>query len=218
MRLQSTMIAVAAFALAATVGVAGQADVAKLRNPAALTEQAPADLQGELRHEQGHVRHRGAPRLGADRRRPLLQPGEERLLRRCAVLPRDQRLHGAVRDPRHARPCSRPGAAANLKDDPVKQSNKRGIVTFATAGPEHAHDAVLHQLRRQHGPRQAGLRALRRGRVGHGRRRQAQRRIRRRRAARQGAGPGPSSVGRERVSRPRNFPKLDYIKSATIAK
>ena len=38
---------------------------------------------------KGVVRHRGAPRLGAERRRPLLQPGQERLLRRRPLLPRD---------------------------------------------------------------------------------------------------------------------------------
>ena len=46
-----------------------------------------------------------------------------------------RRLHGAVRDAR--RPGRHQGAWRNapLKDDPVKQSNKRGYVTFATAGP-----------------------------------------------------------------------------------
>ena len=104
MRLQTMCQRCAAAALACrrrrSRAQADLAKVAKLRNPAALTETGAGDLQGELRHQQGDVRHRGAPRLGADRRRPLLQPRQERLLRRCAVLPRDPGLHGAVRHPR----------------------------------------------------------------------------------------------------------------------
>ncbi len=64
-------------------------------------------LQGEVRHQQRHLRHRGASRLGAERRRPLLQSGEERLLQRRAVLPRDRRLHGAVRHQRQPGPLRR---------------------------------------------------------------------------------------------------------------
>ena len=110
----------------------------KLRNPAALTRQGAGHLQGEVRHEQGLVRHRGAPRLGAERRRSLLQPGQERLLRRRAVLPRDPELHGAVRHQR--RPVGAGGLArAPIKDDPVKQSNKRGFVDVRDGRSEHAH-------------------------------------------------------------------------------
>ena len=37
---------------------------ANLANPAALREQAPADLQGQVRHQQGRVRDRGARATG----------------------------------------------------------------------------------------------------------------------------------------------------------
>ena len=164
MRLQSTIMAVAALRWPQPSASRDRRDVAKLRNPAALNEQAPADLQGQLRHQQGRVRHRGASRLGAARRRSLLQPRQERLLRRCAVLPGDQRLHGAVRHPRQPGGPGGLARRANLKDDPVKQSNKRGFVTFAHRRSEHAHDAALHQLQGQRGARQAGLRGVRRGR------------------------------------------------------
>ena len=33
-----------------------------------------------------------------------------------------------------------------LQDDPVKQSNKRGYISYAMAGTKHAHHATLHQL------------------------------------------------------------------------
>ena len=49
MRSQSTMILVAIAALAGTVGVAGQADrAARLRNPAALTDVAPATFKASV--------------------------------------------------------------------------------------------------------------------------------------------------------------------------
>ncbi len=93
-----------------------------------------AGLQGQVRHQQGRVRGRGAPRLGAERRRPLLQPGEERLLRQRPLLPRHLRLHGAVRHQRRSE-VSAPWREARIADDPVKQSNKRGYITYAMAGP-----------------------------------------------------------------------------------
>ncbi len=46
---------------------------------------------------------------------------------------------------------------ANITDDPVTQSNKRGFVTFANELAELAHDAALHQLRGQRRPRQEGF-------------------------------------------------------------
>ena len=99
------------------------------------TEKAPDMFKVEVRHEQGRLRRRSAPRLGAARRRSLLQPREERLLRRRPVLPRDSetswRSSASTAMPAVRR---RLGATANIKDDPVKQSNKRGYVTFANAG------------------------------------------------------------------------------------
>ena len=75
---------------------------ANLANPAALNEQAPATYKVQIRHQQGRVRRRGASRLGAERRRSLLQSGQERLLRQRPFLPRDLRLHGAVRHQRRS--------------------------------------------------------------------------------------------------------------------
>ena len=45
----------------------------------------------------------------------------------------------------------------NITDDPVKQSNKRGFVTYAQTGsPEQPLHAAVHQLRRQLRTRRAG--------------------------------------------------------------
>ena len=64
---------------------------------------------------------------------------------------------------------------ANITDDPVTQTNKRGAITFATAGAEHAHEPGVHQLPQQREARQARVRAVRRGDLGHGSRGQDQR-------------------------------------------
>jgi len=136
MRLQSTTIAVAAIALAATMGAAGQADpkVAKLRNPAALTESAPATFKANFDTSKGafviEVHRDWAPN-GADRFYNLVKNGfydEVRFFRVINGFMAQFGIHG------------NPGVqsawrGANLMDDPVRQSNKRGFVTFATAGP-----------------------------------------------------------------------------------
>jgi len=137
MRLQSTIIAVTAMGLAATIGAAGQDDpakVARLRNPAALSEQAPATFKANFDTSKGafviEVHREWAPN-GADRFYNLVKNGffdEVRFFRVISGFMAQFGIHG------------NPGVQsawrnANLKDDPVRQSNKRGFVTFATAGP-----------------------------------------------------------------------------------
>ncbi len=146
----------------------------------------PRDLQGEVRNDEGQLRDRGDEELGAARRRPLLQPRQDRLLRRRRVLPRDQRLHGPVRDPRRAggeRCVARredPGRSGHA-DEHARHGHVRDV------RPEHAHDAGVRELPRQQAARRPGLQPVRQGRGGHGRRGLAPRRLRRGRAARQGA-------------------------------
>ena len=114
-------------AAAATLGA--QANASALPpTPAALKAKAP-DISAVRRNtsmKQGRDRDRGPSRLGAARRRPILQPGEERLLRRRAFLPRCAELHGAVRDQRQSllhrrgrrverRPCDQAEQSARLR-------------------------------------------------------------------------------------------------------
>ena len=112
--MKRSMLAVVAM-LAAAAAFVGTGAATSCEEPRARsTEQAPATLQGRVRHHRRQVRHRSAPRLGAERRRPLLQPREERLLRRDPLLPRGPELHGAVRDQRRSR--GRGGVAAGAAE------------------------------------------------------------------------------------------------------
>ena len=135
MRSQSTMIVVAIAALAATIGVAGQADkTARLSKPAALTEAAPATFKANFVTSQGAfvvtVHKDWAPK-GADRFYNLVTSGYFDEIRFFRVIPNFMAQFGI-----HGTPAvSKAWTDARITDDPVKQSNKRGFVTFATAGP-----------------------------------------------------------------------------------
>jgi peptidyl-prolyl cis-trans isomerase A (cyclophilin A) len=138
MRSQSTMMGVAVVALAAlgtTPGVAAQADKpARLNSPAMLTEAAPATFKASFVTSQGTfvvtVHKDWAPK-GADRFYNLVKSGYFDDIRFFRVIPNFMAQFGI-----HGTPSvSAAWTSARITDDPVKQSNKRGFVTFATAGP-----------------------------------------------------------------------------------
>ena len=125
---------VAAIVLGTTLAVAGQADKAKLSNPAALTEVAPATFKANFNTSQGlfvvTVHKDWAPK-GADRFFNLVKSGYFDDIRFFRVIPNFMAQFGI-----HGTPSvSAAWTSARITDDPVKQSNKRGFVTFATAGP-----------------------------------------------------------------------------------
>ncbi len=108
-------------------------------------------------------RHRRPPRLGAQRRRSLLQPRQERLLRRRAVLPRDPGF--MVQFGIHGNPAVQTAWRARADQGRSGQAEQQArLRRRSPRRPQHAHHAALHQFRRQRRPRQAGLRAVRRGR------------------------------------------------------
>ena len=130
-------IAVALLALAPVVLLAQDADKSKLKDPSALKEQAPATYKAAFDTSAGkfvvEVHRDWAPK-GADRFYNLVKNGFYDDCRFFRVVPNFMVQFGINGDPdvqSHWR-----GAAANLTDDPVKQSNKKGYITFATSGKD----------------------------------------------------------------------------------
>jgi peptidyl-prolyl cis-trans isomerase A (cyclophilin A) len=138
------MIGIATAALATMPAVAAeqaaQPDLnraAKLRDPAALKETAPAAYKAKFDTSAGvfviEVHRDWAP-LGADRFYNLVKNGffDEGRFFRVIQDPRPFMVQFGING---NTTIQKAWLNANLKDDPVKQSNKRGYVTFATAGP-----------------------------------------------------------------------------------
>ena len=105
-----------------------------LSNPAALTEQAPASYKVKFDTTKGafviQVNRAWAPN-GADRFYNLVKNGFYDNVRFFRVISGFMVQFGINGDPS----ISARWREANIPDDPVKQSNKRGMITFATAGP-----------------------------------------------------------------------------------
>jgi cyclophilin family peptidyl-prolyl cis-trans isomerase len=121
-----TALALAA-ALAAPSVAAAQPS---LKNPASLTEKAPDTYKVKLDTSAGPVVievHRDWAPLGADRFYNLVKNGFYDGVRFFRVIPGFMAQGGMNADPAIQKVWGR----ANFNDDPVKQSNKRGYVTFA---------------------------------------------------------------------------------------
>ncbi len=106
---------------------------------------------------------------------------------------------------------------ANLVDDPVKQSNRRGAITFATGGPNTRTTQVFINLADNarldprgfsaFGAVSQGMEVVDQFYSGYGE------------GAPSGNGPAQSSAESDgNAYLIREFPKLDYIKKATIEK
>jgi peptidyl-prolyl cis-trans isomerase A (cyclophilin A) len=125
--------AVLTFGILATPAFA-QGNLGNLGNPAALSEQAPATYKARFDTSKGvfviDVRREWAP-VGADRFYNLVKNGFYDDNRFFRVISGFMVQFGINGNPQ----VSTPWRNAQIKDDPVKQSNKRGFITFATAGP-----------------------------------------------------------------------------------
>ena len=130
-----SMLAAVAAVLFASLALAQGVDVskAKLRNPAQLTEQAPEKYKARFDTSKGafvvEVHRDWAPK-GADRFYNLVKNGFFDDARFFRVVPDFMVQFGLNGDPN----IQKNWANANIQDDPVKQSNKRGYITFATRG------------------------------------------------------------------------------------
>jgi peptidyl-prolyl cis-trans isomerase A (cyclophilin A) len=217
--MKSLIYTAAGFMLASVV-LAGQAanleKMSKLRNPAALTEQAPATFNANLDTSKGLIVitvHRDWAPNGADRFYNLVKNGFYDDVRFFRVIDGFMAQFGIHGTPAVASAWTN----ANIKDDPGKQSNKRGFVTFATRGPNTRTTQLFINFGDNAGLDKQGFSPF--GEVtkgmdvvdkiynGYGE------------GAPRGKGPDQGRLQAEgNAYLAKDFPKLDYIKTATIAK
>jgi len=134
----AVLVAVAAFAQGSGVDVSK----AKLRTPAALTEQAPATFKAKFDTSKGpfviEVTRSWSPK-GADRFYNLVKNGFFDDTRFFRVVPDFMVQFGINGDPA----IQKNWANANIQDDPKGQSNKRGFVTFAKTGQPNSRSTQI---------------------------------------------------------------------------
>ena len=212
---RTVMTSAGAVALAA-VTLAGQADKAKLKTPAALTEQAPALFKADFDTSKGKFVvevHRDWAPNGADRFYNLVKNGFYDDLRFFRVLDGFMAQFGIHGDPA----IQSVWTNARIKDDPVKESNTRGNVVFATAGPNTRttqlfvnfgdNKALDRQGFAPFGKVTVGMDVVDKLYSGYGE------------GAPSGKGPSQGLLNSEgNAYLAKEFPKLDYIKTATIEK
>jgi peptidyl-prolyl cis-trans isomerase A (cyclophilin A) len=119
---------------------------AKLKNPAALKEVAPAEFRASFDTSAGTfvvLVHRSWAPKGADRFYNLVKYGFFDNARFFRVLPNFMVQFGINGDPA----IQGPWREANITDDPVSQSNRRGTITFATRGPDSRTTQVFINFR-----------------------------------------------------------------------
>ena len=115
---------------------------AKLMTPAALNEKAPDVFKAKLDTSKGPIVievHREWSPIGADRFYNLVKNGFYDDVRFFRVLDKFMAQVGMNGDPK----IQGVWQNANIKDDPVKQSNKRGYVTFAKASAPNSRSTQI---------------------------------------------------------------------------
>ena len=187
---------------------------AKLANPAALNETAPATYKARFDTSKGVFVvdvHRDFAPLGADRFYNLVKNGfydDDRFFR---VISGFMVQFGINGDPK----ISAPWRDARINDDPVKQSNKRGFISFATSGPNSRTTQVFINFRDNgrldssgfspFGQVTSGMNVVDSLYSGYGE------------GAPSGRGPNQGQVQFEGNAYLENaFPNLDFVKKATI--
>jgi peptidyl-prolyl cis-trans isomerase A (cyclophilin A) len=137
MKRGSIVLVVLALGVGITLAAQTPAEkAAKLRNPTALKEQAPATYKAKFDTSKGAfivTVHRDWAPIGADRFYNLVKNGFFDDVRFFRVISNFMVQFGINGSPAVSAIWRNP--AVQLKDDPVKQSNKRGYITFATGGP-----------------------------------------------------------------------------------
>jgi peptidyl-prolyl cis-trans isomerase A (cyclophilin A) len=196
----------------ASVVLAGQGpDKTKLKNPAALTEQAPASYKVNLDTTKGLIViqvHRDWAPLAADRFYNLVKNGFYDEARFFRVVPNFMVQFGMNADPA----VTRAWANVPMKDEPTKQGNKRGYVTFArTSAPNSRGTQLFINYKDNNFLDAQGFAAF--GEVTTGMD------VAEKITSQYGEKPNQGEItasGNAYLNK--EFPKLDYIKTATIAK
>lgn len=210
MRLQSIAFG-AALAAAAPVILLGQDKAANLRNPAALTETAPASYKVNLDTSKGsiviQVTRDWAP-IAADRFYNLVKNGFYDDARFFRVVPNFMVQFGMNGNPA----VTRAWANNPMKDEPTKQGNKKGNVTFArTSAPNSRGTQLFINYKDNNFLDGQGFAAF--GQVVQGM--DVAEKINAEYAEKPNQGEITMSGNAYLM---KEFPKLDFIKAATIAK
>jgi peptidyl-prolyl cis-trans isomerase A (cyclophilin A) len=205
-----------AAALALFVFAAPAIAQSNLANPAALREQAPAIYKAKFDTSKGafvvEVHRDWAPN-GADRFYNLVKSGFYDNVRFFRVISGFMVQFGISGDPR----ISAPWRDARIPDDPVKQSNKRGYITYAMAGPNTRTSQVFVNFGDNAGLDSQGFPPF--GRVVSGMNVVDALNAEYGEGAPRGRGPDQSRLQMEgNAYLAKEFGRLDYVKKATIEK
>ena len=200
--------------LLAALTVPALAQSPNLANPAALTEKAPATYKARFDTSKGvvviQVTRAWAPN-GADRFYNLVKNGFYDNVRFFRVISGFMVQFGINGDPA----LSAKWREANIKDDPVRQHNTRGMITFATAGPNTRTSQVFINFADNNaldgmgfapfGKVVSGMDVVDKLYAGYGE------------GAPRGRGPDQGRLQSEgNAYLAKSFPKMDYVKKATI--
>jgi peptidyl-prolyl cis-trans isomerase A (cyclophilin A) len=208
------VLSLAAGLMAASLTAPALAQGSKLTDPAALTEQAPATYKAKFETSKGtfvvQVTRAWAP-VGADRFYNLVKNGffdNGRFFRDIAGF---MVQFGLNADPA----INAKWRVARIPDDKVTQHNTRGMITFATSGPNARTTQVFINFGDNSnldgmgfapfGKVVSGMDVVDKLYSGYGE------------GAPNGAGPDQTRIQLEgNAYLTKSFPKLDYVKKATI--
>jgi peptidyl-prolyl cis-trans isomerase A (cyclophilin A) len=134
MKIQSTFLVLASTLAIAALTATASGQPGNLGNPATLNERAPATYKARFDTSKGTFvleLHRDWAPNGADRFYNLVKNGFYDNVRFFRVISGFMVQFGINGDPR----ISAKWREARIPDDPVRQSNARGNITYAMAGP-----------------------------------------------------------------------------------